>query len=99
MIKVEEKIPMSIELAGITIKTIDQPGMLKSLGVIGGVNYNEQVIMIDIASASKDTIMQVYVHEVIHFILFIMGKEELNDDEEFVDLLAHFVSQAIKSAK
>ena len=92
------KIPDEISIAGITVKTVDQPKMLEQLGVIGGVNFHDQVIMIDKASASEDTIMQAYIHEVVHYILFVMGKMELGNDEEFVDMFAHLAYQAIKDS-
>lgn len=40
---------------------------------------------------------QVFLHEVTHAILFAMGKEELNDDESFVNTFSSFLSEAINT--
>ena len=40
---------------------------------------------------------QVFLHELTHAILFAMGKEELNDDESFVNTFSSFLSEAINT--
>ena len=46
-------------------------------------------------SESKN--MQTFLHEITHAILFAMGKEELNDDESFVNTFSSFLSEAINT--
>ena len=46
-------------------------------------------------SESKKT--QTFFHELTHAILFAMGKEDLNDDEYFVNTFSSFLSEAINS--
>ena len=41
--------------------------------------------------------MQTFLHELTHAILFAMGKEELNDDESFVNTFSSFLSEAINT--
>ena len=46
---------------------------------------------------SESKKMQTFLHEVTHAILFAMGKEELNDDESFVNTFSSFLSEAINT--
>ena len=46
-------------------------------------------------SESKKT--QTFMHEITHAILFAMGKEELNEDESFVNTFSSFLSEAINT--
>ena len=41
--------------------------------------------------------MQTLMHEITHAILSAMGKEDLNDDESFVNTFASFLSEAIST--
>ena len=38
---------------------------------------------------------QTFLHELTHAILFAMGKEELNEDESFVNTVSSFLAEAI----
>lgn len=38
---------------------------------------------------------QTFLHELTHAILFAMGKEELNEDESFVNTFSSFLAEAI----
>ena len=40
---------------------------------------------------------QVFLHELTHAVLFTMGKENLNDDESFVNTFSSFLSEAINT--
>ncbi len=92
------KIPERISIAGITIKTVYDNNLIIEHGKIAEANFGEQIIKVAKNAVQKDNAMQAYVHEVVHFILFIMGKEELNRDEDFVDMFAHLAYHAIKSS-
>lgn len=37
------------------------------------------------------------MHEITHAILFAMGKEELNEDESFVNTFSSFLSEVINT--
>lgn len=45
---------------------------------------------------TKELEEEVLIHEMIHGILIHLGKSELSDDEEFVQLLAHGVFEHFK---
>ena len=40
---------------------------------------------------------QTFLHELTHAILFAMGKEDLNDDESFVNIFSSILSVAIST--
>lgn len=42
---------------------------------------------------------QTFLHELTHAILFAMGKEELNEDESFVNTFSSFLAEAIDTMK
>ena len=46
---------------------------------------------------SESKKMQTLLHEITHAILFAMGKEELNDDESFVNTFSSFLAEAINT--
>ena len=46
---------------------------------------------------SKSKKMQILLHELTHAILFAMGKEELNEDESFVNTFSSFLAEAIST--
>lgn len=46
---------------------------------------------------SESKKMQTLLHEITHAVLFAMGKEELNDDESFVNTFSSFLAEAINT--
>lgn len=46
---------------------------------------------------SESKKMQTLLHEITHAVLFTMGKEELNDDESFVNTFSSFLAEAINT--
>ena len=93
------KIPKSFDLAGLTITVVEDNTMVANKHVIGEARYASQQILIDKEAASEDLTHQSFLHEVTHWILYVMGKEDLRNNEEFVDLFAQFWYQYEKSKK
>lgn len=60
--------------------------------------YDKQEIVIDMDILEDDSMKQTYLHELLHYILFILGYNKLNNDEQFVDSVSHLLYQAIKSS-
>lgn len=85
-------LPKSITLAGLTIEVIVAPTLFKDSSIGGHSDYANLRILIagDIAPQQQQV---TFLHEALHFILFVMGEAELRDNEKFVDLLAHFLHQ------
>ena len=93
------QIPYEISLAGITVAVQMKDDLLKTKGTIGEANYQEQMIYLNPDVAPIQTLQQTYIHEVTHWILFMMNEHDLRNNEKFVDVFAHFMHQALTSAK
>lgn len=91
----EFTIPKKVFLAGIEITVDMDSSMVNREGTLGRVDYEDQRIIID-PCAGKDIICQTYLHELTHYILYVMGKEDLRTDEAFVESFSHLLYQAIK---
>ena len=55
-------------------------------------NYNKDRIQ------SEDSKVNTFYHELVHTILGCMGKTDLNENEEFVNTFAGFLTEAMVSA-
>lgn len=91
-------IPAQVEIAGLIIKTVlmgDEDNWTEK-NCIGKAEYQTQSIVIDVTRVKEtDTLEQIYYHELLHWLFHIMGEEDLQRNEKLVDLLAHFLYQAI----
>ena len=84
------RIPKKFNLAGLTIKVKIEDDLVESKKCIGEARYSKQEIAIDTSAAPKELTEQSFYHELTHWILYMMGEEELRNNEKFVDIFAHF---------
>lgn len=89
------KIPVSFQLGG-TVWTVEQTTPL--MGAMGASFSQEAKVQL-LSSLSKQTKEQTFCHELVHCILFSMGKPSNEHDEVFVDGFAVFLHQYLNSAK
>ena len=95
----EMKIPKKFRLGGVdyTVKQVehcgnyDNFGFWKSQGIIEIAN---QAGGYDVSDSKK---RQTFLHELTHAILFTMRKDELNDDESFVNTFSSFLNETIST--
>lgn len=87
-------IPTSFWLGGLKIDVVYDNTMVKTKQVIGEARYAYQQILLDPSVAPKQTVEQSFFHEMVHWIFYVMGEEELRNNEKLVDLFAHFLYQA-----
>ena len=92
-------IPSSFWLGGLKIEVEYDRNLVKNRQMIGEARYGEQRIILDPSAAPLQTLEQSFLHELTHWIFFIMGEEELRSNERIVDLFAHFLYQARVSAR
>lgn len=71
--------------------TNDDFGLWRPQGIIEIAN---QAGGYEVSDSKKK---QTFLHELTHAILFAMGKEDLNDDESFVNTFSSFLSEAIST--
>lgn len=71
--------------------------------VYGQVSFSENTIKIAQTINGKKISPEVQNHtlhhELVHYIMFLMGKWKLNNDETFVDLLGGFFAQFNKTKR
>jgi hypothetical protein len=92
-------IPSSFMLGGLTIEVVRDETMVRTKSLIGEARYNEQVIRIDTGAAPLQTVEQTFIHELVHWIFYLMNEDELRNNEKLVDLFSHFLYQALVTAK
>ena len=95
----EFKIPKKLKVGGVdySVKQVehcgtnDDFGLWRSQGIIEIAN---QTGGYDVSESKKK---QTFFHELTHAILFAMRKDDLNDDESFVNTFSSFLSEAINT--
>lgn len=87
-------IPSSFWLGGLKISVELDDTLIRSKSVIGEARYNKQQIVLDPSMAPLQMLEQCYYHELVHWIFYMMGEDELRNNEKLVDLFAHFLYQA-----
>ena len=97
------KIPKEFEVMGNTVKVNYDDSLLQSDMFLGKyIARNNEIKILPNGSSfkrTKEQIYQTYLHEMVHCILDKMGKHELCDDEEFVDMFANLLLQVEKTKK
>jgi len=88
-------LPKSIRLAGFEVKIIQDETFEANSGKVGYCCYKTQTIVIDPSFGSEEAVKQILLHEIVHWILFVMGEQELRNNERFVDMFANFLHQSI----
>ena len=87
------RIPKSFKLGGITVTVEADNEMIARKKVIGEARYNSQMITMDMEGAAREITEQSFLHELVHWIFYIMGEDKLRCNERVVDLFAQFLYQ------
>ena len=95
----EFNIPNKLKIGGVdySIKHVEHCGMNDDFGLWrpqGIIEIANQAGGYEVSDSKK---IQTFLHELTHAILFAMGKEELNDDESFVNTFSSFLNEAINT--
>jgi len=98
-------IPISFQLGGITysVELTDKRNVGDKNSLTGNIIYplNKVNIYTDhVGYVSTDDYRELsFYHELVHGILTAMGKNDMNNDEKFVDGFASYLHQFIKTVK
>lgn len=92
-------VPKSFMLGGLRINVTLDDALASTKGIIGEARYAQQAILIDHTVAPQQTVEQAFLHELTHWIFFVMNEDELKNNEKLVDLFAHFLYQALSTAE
>lgn len=95
----EFKIPNKLKIGGVdySIKHVEHCGIDDDFGLWrpqGIIEIANQAGGYEVSDSKK---RQTFLHELTHAILFAMGKEELNDNESFVNTFSSFLNEAINT--
>ena len=103
MIKTIEDIPSTFMIGGEKIKVEWSDTLHTELDCWGICEYRTNTITLQSTSGNDrndDAIVQTFLHELFHMVLYKIGHEDTYQCEQFVDLLATFIHQfAITSEK
>lgn len=94
----EFKIPEKYSVGGqeIEVRFVDDGG-----SYLGCIDVPFGVMKIaknsDDRPQSETSVLNTFMHELVHSILKTMGEEELNANEKFVNCFAGFLTEAIKT--
>ena len=93
------RIPKKFRLGGVDyiVKQVEHCGNYDDFGFWrpqGIIEIANQAGGYEVSESKKK---QTFLHEITHAILFAMGKEDLNDDESFVNTFSSFLSEAIST--
>lgn len=83
------KIPKQFQLGGIVWKVEEQQSVPGAYGAC----HNGEAKIVLLSSMPKQVKQQTYCHELVHAILFSMGKPADQHDEVFVDAFGTFLHQ------
>jgi peptidyl-tRNA hydrolase len=91
------QIPQTFQLAGIKVNVVREDNLVDTRKCIGEARYSRQEIAIDTKSAPDNLTEQSFLHELVHWILYIMNEDEKRNNEQFVDTFAHLLYQYLES--
>ena len=95
----EFKIPKKLKVGGVdyVVKQVEHCGNYDDFGFCrpqGIIEIANQAGGYEVSDSKK---RQTFLYELTHAILFAMSKEELNDDESFVNTFSSFLNEAIST--
>jgi hypothetical protein len=85
-------LPKQIQIAGVVVSIILDPTLIDTQKIAGEAIYSEQKIVLD-PTVPRDLLWQHFWHEVMHWIMYIMGEDDIRHNERIIDLSAHFIKQ------
>lgn len=95
------EIPRKFEMLGRTIEVVYDDKLLYKENVVGEARYREGKIILQPSTEehpiSEDGLIQNFLHELLHFVLYEAGEKELTKDERLVDLFSGLLTQFFKT--
>lgn len=92
-------IPKQVKIFGMTIEVSPDYDLMNRDDTVGEANHRSNTIRILPSTVTmprtQEQLEQTYLHELVHFILYYMKKEDLRKDEDFVDSFALAFHQAL----
>ena len=95
----EMNIPKKLKVGGVdySVKQVEHCGTNDDFGLWRPQGIIEIATQAGGYEVSESQKKQTFLHELTHAILFTMGKDELNEDESFVNTFSSFLNEAIST--
>ena len=95
----EFNIPKKLKVGGVdySVKQVEHCGTNDDFGLWRSQGIIEIATQAGGYEVSESKKKQTFLHELTHAILAQMGKEDLNDDESFVNTFSSFLAEAIST--
>ena len=97
------KIPKQFELLGQTVAVEFTEDLQHDKDAYGAANFRSNKIQLQRSSKhvplTADKLEHVFFHELAHYLMYVMGQDELMANEPFIDMMGGLMYQAIKSSK
>jgi hypothetical protein len=97
------KIPKSLKIAGKTYRVKWDNGRIQERGLIGECDYSSCTIILSKndrhSVQTKESIEQVFLHELWHVIWDALGEKKFKGDERLADSFTCLLHQALNSGK
>ena len=95
----EFKIPKKLKVGGVdySVKQVEHCGTNDDFGLWRSQGIIEIATQAGGYEVSESKKKQTFLHELTHAILFAMRKDDLNDDESFVNTFSSFLSESIST--
>lgn len=85
----------TVKICGIPYQIIEKECIEGNGRVLGEITYDECIIKMR-TGMNPDYYNQTLIHEVVHGMLVMIGRNDLSDDETFVQTLALAISQTFE---
>lgn len=96
--KTKNPLPTSFSCMGTEWNVVRMPGLITLSNCMGQTRHVESEIYID-ASLEGDQLYHTYYHELMHVLCNALGRQDLNNDEAFIDLMAGLLYQIDKTSQ
>ena len=95
----EFNIPKKLKVGGVdySVKQVEHCGTNDDFGLWRSQGIIEIATQAGGYEVSESKKKQTFLHELTHAILFAMRKDDLNDDESFVNTFSSFLSESIST--
>lgn len=90
-------IPRSFQLCGLTIDVKLDPDLYRTRKIVGEARYPDQLIILDTSTLGLQSLEQSYLHELVHWVFYILNEDEIRNNEKLVDQIAYLLHQSLQT--
>jgi len=96
-------IPERFDIGGLTVTVRYDPSLAYEEGSTAEARYRDcEIVLLKSTEASKISDQRVemaFWHEVVHWVLFMLDKDDLRNDEQFVSQVSCLLHQVVRTSR